>query len=106
MTGGISGWVCMQNSGALSSLSMHTTDEATPASEPHLIAVLKSRFEAIVREMSLVVLKASRSAVIKNARDLSCAILTYACRLVSTEEALPIHVSAMDLAIKPILQFF
>lgn len=74
--------------------------------DPFLMAVLKSRFEAIVREMSLVVLKASRSAVIKNARDLSCAILTYDCKLVSTEEALPIHVTSMDLAIKPILELF
>jgi N-methylhydantoinase B len=74
--------------------------------DPFLIPILKSRFEAIVREMSLVVLKASRSAVIKNARDLSCAILTYDCRLISTEEALPIHVAAMDLAVKPILSYF
>ncbi|SNB73859.1 N-methylhydantoinase B [Arboricoccus pini] len=74
--------------------------------DPFLMAVLKSRFEAIVREMSLVVLKASRSAVIKNGRDFSCAILTYDCRLVSTEDALPIHVTSMDLAIRPILEFF
>ena len=33
--------------------------------DPFLMSVLKSRMEAIVREMTLVVLKASRSAVIK-----------------------------------------
>ena len=38
--------------------------------DPFMVSVLKSRFEAIVREMSLVVMRASRSAVIKNARDL------------------------------------
>jgi N-methylhydantoinase B len=36
--------------------------------DPLLMAVVKSRFEAIVREMTLVVMRASRSAVIKNAR--------------------------------------
>ena len=38
--------------------------------DPFLMSVLKSRMEAIVREMTLVVLKASRSAVIKNGRRL------------------------------------
>ncbi|MCG8335757.1 MAG: hydantoinase B/oxoprolinase family protein, partial [Proteobacteria bacterium] len=74
--------------------------------DPFLMSVLKSRFEAIVREMTLVVMKASRSAVIKNAKDLSCAILTYDHRLVTTEDALPIHVSSMNLATKPITDLF
>ena len=74
--------------------------------DPFLMSVLKSRFEAIVREMTNVVMKASRSAVIKNAKDLSCAILTYDHRLVSTEDALPIHVTAMDITTRPITELF
>ena len=70
--------------------------------DPFMVSVLKSRFEAIVREMSLVVLRASRSAVIKNARDFSCAILTYEHELVSVEDALPIHVMSMDMATRPL----
>src|SRR5699024_3346715 len=60
---------------------------------------------AIVREMTQVVMKASRSAVIKNAKDLSCTILTYDHRLVSTEDALPIHVVSMDTATKAISNY-
>ena len=74
--------------------------------DPFLVSVLKSRFESIVREMTLVVTKASRSAVIKNAKDLSCALLTYDHRLVTTEDALPIHVTSMDVATRPITEFF
>src|SRR5687768_1587913 len=74
--------------------------------DPFIMSVLKSRFEAIVREMTLVVMRASRSAVIKNARDFSCAILTYDHRLVSVEDALPIHVMSMDMATRPITRFF
>ncbi len=74
--------------------------------DPFLMSVLKSRFEAVVREMTLVVMRASRSAVIKNARDFSCAILTYDHRLVSVEDALPIHVMSMDLATRPITKLF
>lgn len=74
--------------------------------DPFLMSVLKSRFEAIVREMTLVVMRASRSAVIKNARDFSCAILTYKHELVSVEDALPIHVMSMDMATRPLTELF
>ena len=74
--------------------------------DPFLMSVLKSRFEAIVREMTLVVKKSSRSAVIKNANDFSCAILTYDHRLVTTEDALPIHVVSMDMATRPLTELF
>ncbi len=74
--------------------------------DPFLMSVLKSRFEAVVREMTLVVMRASRSAVIKNARDFSCAILTYDHRLVTVEDALPIHVMSMDIATRPITELF
>lgn len=74
--------------------------------DPFLMSVLKSRFESIVREMTLVVKKSSRSAVIKNANDFSCAILTYDHRLVTTEDALPIHVVSMDMATRPLTEFF
>src|ERR1700692_4285871 len=88
--------------------STSTAGDETRRVDPFLMSVLKSRFEAIVREMTLVVMKASRSAVIKNAKDLSCAILTYDHRLGSTGGAapLPIHVMSMDMATRPITRLF
>jgi N-methylhydantoinase B len=74
--------------------------------DPTLLAVLSSRMESIIREMTNTVMKASRSSVIKNARDMSCGILTYDHRLVSVEEALPIHVNALELTTQPITQLF
>jgi len=74
--------------------------------DPLLMSVLSSRLEAIIREMSNTVMKASRSAVIKNARDMSCGILTYDHRLICVEEAMPIHVSALDLTTRPITELF
>ena len=65
--------------------------------DPLLMAVLSRRLEAIIREMSNTVMRASRSAVITNARDMSCGILTYDHRLICVEEAMPIHVSALEL---------
>src|SRR5215813_12156277 len=74
--------------------------------DPILLAVLSNRFESIIREMTNTVMKASRSSVIKNARDMSCGILTYDHRLVSVEEALPIHVTALELTTRPITELF
>lgn len=90
----------------MNTISKFETEPTNRRVDPFLMSVLKSRFEAIVREMTLVVMRASRSAVIKNARDFSCAILTYDHRLVSVEDALPIHVMSMDLATRPITEFF
>lgn len=79
---------------------------AAPAFDPVLLSVLSNRFESIIREMTNTVMKASRSSVIKNARDMSCGILTYDHRLVSVEEALPIHVNALELTTRPITELF
>ena len=85
---------------------MAARDQTRVAFDPTLLAVLSSRFESIIREMTNTVMKASRSSVIKNARDMSCGILTYDHRLVSVEEALPIHVNALELTTRPITELF
>ena len=82
------------------------TQASDRAVDPTLMAVLSSRLEAIIREMTNTVMKASRSAVIKNARDMSCGLLTYDHRLICVEEAMPIHVSALDLTTRPITELF
>ena len=85
---------------------MNETTTAGQRIDPFLMSVLASRFEAIIREMTNTVMKASRSAVIKNARDMSCGLLTYDHRLVSVEEGIPIHITALDLTTRPITDLF
>jgi N-methylhydantoinase B len=74
--------------------------------DPFLMSVLSSRLEAIIREMTNTVMRASRSAVIKVARDFSCGLLTYDHRLVCVEEGCPIHVTSLELTTKPITELF
>ncbi len=74
--------------------------------DPILLSVISSRIESIIREMTNTVMKASRSSVIKNARDMSCGILTYDHRLICVEEALPIHITALELTTRPITELF
>jgi N-methylhydantoinase B len=74
--------------------------------DPILLSVLSSRLEAIIREMANTVMKASRSGAITNARDFSVGLLTYDHRLICVEEAMPIHVSALELTTRPITELF
>jgi N-methylhydantoinase B len=74
--------------------------------EPMMLAVLSRRFEAICREMTNGILKASRSAVIKNARDFSVGILTHDHRLINVEDGLPIHITALDLTTRAVDTLF
>ena len=83
-----------------------TGEPAAPDFDPMLLSVLSSRFGAILREMSNGVLRASKSGVIKIARDMSCAILTYDHRLVSIEECIPVHAAAIDLTTRPLTALF
>ena len=74
--------------------------------DPMLMAVLSSRLEAIVREMSNTVMKASRSAAITNARDMSCALLTYDHQMICVEESMPIHTNSLELNTQAVSALF
>ncbi|MBL8582041.1 MAG: hydantoinase B/oxoprolinase family protein [Rhizobiaceae bacterium] len=85
---------------------MTETEPVQPDFDPMLLAVLSNRMESIVREMSNIVKKASRSTAITNARDFSCGLLTFDHRLICVEEAMPVHVTAMDLTTRPVTDLF
>lgn len=61
------------------------------------LAILASRFDGIVREMTNTMLRSARSGVINSARDFSCAITTGDGRLFSCAEGLPIHIFGSDI---------
>lgn len=62
------------------------------------LAVLHSRFDGISRKMANALTRAGRSGVLNRAKDLSCAILSPQCELLSAADSLPIHIlSGPDL---------
>lgn len=70
------------------------------------LAILRSRIDGIVRTMANAVLRAGRSGVINRAKDLSCAIVTPDCALLSAADSLPIHVlSGPDLMARTMHDF-
>jgi N-methylhydantoinase B len=62
------------------------------ASDPILLAVMANRMESICREMMNTLLRSARSAVINQARDLSCSIVTAENELLASAEGLPVDV--------------
>ncbi len=73
--------------------------------DPMLLAVLSNRFDAIVREMTNTLLRTGRSALLNTARDFSCAITDTGGRLVTSAEALPIHVTGSELQAQSMMRF-
>lgn len=70
------------------------------------LAVLRSRLDGISRKMASALTRAGRSGVLNRAKDLSCAILSADCKLLSAADSLPIHVlSGPDLMAETMLRF-
>ena len=69
-------------------------------SDQVLTAVIANRLNGIVREMENTMLRAARSAIIAAARDFSCVIITADNQLLSTAEALPVHIFGSHLQSK------
>jgi N-methylhydantoinase B len=80
-----------------------TTDGAF---DPVDLAVLSSRFTAIVRSMSNTLIRTGRSVILNSGRDFSCSIITADDELFSFAESIPVHVlSGPDLMSKSMKEF-
>lgn len=73
--------------------------------DPVTVAVMANRLEGIVREMSNTLLRAGRSAVINQARDFSCSIVTGDHQLLAVAEGVPVHVFGSHLQTASVPRF-
>ncbi len=69
-----------------------TQGAATRTADPILLAVIANRMDSICREMMNTLLRSARSAVINQARDFSCSLVTGDNELLASAEGLPVHV--------------
>ena len=65
--------------------------------DPVQVAIMANRIDAILREMTGVVMRTARSAVIGQSRDFSCAIVTADNELLATAEGIPAHIFGAHL---------
>src|SRR4029079_9826216 len=64
--------------------------------DPVLLAAMSHSRHAIALEMETTRLRSGRSAVLNQARDFSCALITGDARLLASAEGLPVHVIGME----------
>lgn len=81
----------------MSTLAEDRNGGAVPARDGLRLALINSRFEAIVRAMGNTLLRSARSAVLSSAKDFSVCVLTAEGEMVSMVESLPVHVVGADL---------
>ena len=83
-----------------------TPETADTGFDPVDLAVLSSRFTAIVRSMSNTLIRSGRSVILNSGRDFSCSIITADDELFSFAESIPVHVlSGPDLMSKSMKEF-
>ena len=80
--------------------------ECRPTFDPVDLAVLSSRFTAIVRSMSNTLIRTGRSVILNQGRDFSCCIITAEDELFAMAESIPIHLlSGPDLMSRSMKEF-
>ena len=70
------------------------------------LSVVGNRLESIAIEMMDVMLRTALSQILNASRDFSTAILDGRCRLVAQGEGIPVHVSALPIAGRAVLDYF
>ena len=87
-------------------MSNESHDRETQCIDPVDLAVLSSRFTAIVRSMSNTLIRAGRSVILNTGRDFSCCVITGDDELLAMADSVPVHVlSGADLMAKSMRTF-
>src|SRR5262245_28522515 len=76
----------------------------TKVSDALVTAILASRLDGIVREMTNTLLRAARSGVIAICRDFSCSLTTGDGDFLAAAEGVPVHAFGSDLLAKAMLR--
>ena len=82
------------------------TQATTAKADPVTLSVVGNRLESIAIEMMDVMLRTALSQILNASRDFSTAILDSQCRLVAQGEGIPVHVSALPVAGRAVLDYF
>ena len=83
-----------------------TQDSGAAEGDAVTLSVVGNRLESIAIEMMDVMLRTALSQILNASRDFSTAILDSQCRLVAQGEGIPVHVSALPVAGRAVLDYF
>ncbi len=81
-------------------------DLAAADADPVTTAVVERRLDSIALEMMEVMLRTSLSQILNASRDYSTALLDRQGQLVAQGEGIPVHISALPIAGRAVLDYF
>src|SRR5215510_1707614 len=70
------------------------------------VSVIQHRLESIVQEMGEAMLRTAYSQILNSSRDFSTAVFDGEGRLAAQAEHVPIHVGALPMAVKSVVDYF
>ena len=83
---------------------------AAPATDgepdPVTLAMVERRLDSIAQEMVEVMLRTSMSQILNSSRDFSTVILDADCQMAAQGEGIPVHMSALPVAARAVVDFF
>ncbi len=91
-----------QQPGTPSQLPQTTADPAEP--DPVLLEVFNNQFAGIAEQMGVTLQKTASSVNVKERLDFSCALFTASGELVVNAPHIPVHLGAMGVTVKAILE--
>ena len=87
-------------------IDVEAATQADTRGDSVTLSVVGNRLESIAIEMMDVMLRTALSQILNASRDFSTAILDGQCRLVAQGEGIPVHVSALPVAGRAVLDYF
>jgi N-methylhydantoinase B len=79
---------------------------AHDARDPILLEIMQSRLEQVAAEMQTVLLRTSRSMIVREARDASAAIFTGTCEQIAQSVSIPLHLGMTVHAVRTVANLF
>lgn len=76
----------------------------TPRPDPFTLEVIRHALSSIAEEMSLVVMRAARSPLLREAGDLSSALTDHAGYLIAQGKDIPMHMGVMSFTVREFLK--
>lgn len=81
-------------------------DDGDPQVDPVTFALVYSRLDGILGEMTETILTTARNPILYGAKDFTCTVMSAKAEVLSMYDCLPVHVGTMDPALRFVIRAF
>ncbi|MFX0194641.1 MAG: hydantoinase B/oxoprolinase family protein [Candidatus Hodarchaeota archaeon] len=72
--------------------------------DPVMFAILKASIDRIIGEMAQTIIRTSRNPILYSAKDFTCSVLTYAGKLLTMANSIPVHLASIGHAAPAVIE--